>query len=824
MTRSSTEEVYAVRYSLSPLPPTLQFDLTGHRPSGKNLSARNYSISMGIQAATAAGSPASLAAGADGRIRKMSVFRPFDSTLASMLPSTEALKVYILDRLPKPLPKCFDHFTRTPESDLFLADCVMYIQLYLQHCFAVRAAESKVGIDELKRRFVAASAQPATSATANPTGSLTELAAACDDQLGSAASLSGSRGSAPISHEGLSIETLLSMRESARYRLCLDYCRIVQHHGASLNIAVERSFYDHFYALLGDYVKASVTPSEWAIASPHLCSIFQAPHLAAPQLSTLPSAPGTQTSADLGPSPGRRFGAPAPVALGKLGASGTTAASAAAADIALSGTLSPGPDSSMHGRRMSMVPPGGLSRGGGGGTLTFDALASGGGGGNGGGTMSRFANIVNQALIFNGPDGGSGSSGSGGSSASGGPSGGPAGSQPGSIGPGGGRKVGGGMVVGGPPGTSASASLTGAPTTTAGGGAATTAGAASSGQHPVMDLIARAQERRRQFPATARRLAEAAAAAEASKNGNTGSGGSAGSPRGSAAGRTGSISKSGSATRRGSAGTTSGAPSSRRASREFSLRSVIHARSPLVATLMPTAHDRTVRVIEEGSDIMAAAAMAAMGGGGAQRRVGALTAAMAAGTAASRPLRAVSSRRTTTSTTVTATTTTVSCPAPELGPTVFAPPTTAALRVRTNTMTTPSSSSLRSALRRGTTTTSSAGTTCATSTAATTTGASAAAEPSLPRAMSPESVAHDGDTGLSNSMSSSRSARTASLTTGAVRSGWGNSASAAAANTGAPSVSAACSAALQLAIGDDPAALSSLAAVSLGDFVEAIPI
>jgi hypothetical protein len=57
----------------------------------------------------------------------------------------------IFKHLPTPIPKVFDRFMNSTQCDRFLQSAVKYIKLFLKHQKARVAAESKVGIDQLRR-------------------------------------------------------------------------------------------------------------------------------------------------------------------------------------------------------------------------------------------------------------------------------------------------------------------------------------------------------------------------------------------------------------------------------------------------------------------------------------------------------------------------------------------------------------------------------------------------------------------------------------------------------------------------------------------------
>ncbi|KAI9173025.1 hypothetical protein H9P43_007156 [Blastocladiella emersonii ATCC 22665] len=239
--------------------------------------------------------------------------------------------------LPHPIPRCFELFFHSAECDEFLADGVRYIQLYMRHKHAQLAAESKVGIDQLKRLYMAQihaqSESTATTDDAKPAkhsgrasmagagatsptsaaddASSTQPSASCDTPAPPPAaasttvpatptspsqpapsSPSRSPTSAPTTSPAPdSLDSLRSQRDAAMHDLCLRYCRILRRYGASMNFAVERSFYECFYMMLGEYFRAHTTAAEWNAVSKHLEQIFQA-HLVAPSAVGVPGSAG----------------------------------------------------------------------------------------------------------------------------------------------------------------------------------------------------------------------------------------------------------------------------------------------------------------------------------------------------------------------------------------------------------------------------------------------------------------------------------------------------------------------------------------------------
>ncbi|KAJ1498624.1 hypothetical protein HMI54_012176, partial [Coelomomyces lativittatus] len=140
-------------------------------------------------------------------------FRRKGSTTATTLnPKLIRLKDEIYLQLPHPIPTCFKDFYNSRECDVFLQNGVSYIQLYLLQQKAKLSANSKAGIDQLKRSFLAQSSlrQPRESQDRVP---------------------------------DFMEELKMDQKEVFR-TFCLGYSQILQSFGGSMNFAVERSFYE----------------------------------------------------------------------------------------------------------------------------------------------------------------------------------------------------------------------------------------------------------------------------------------------------------------------------------------------------------------------------------------------------------------------------------------------------------------------------------------------------------------------------------------------------------------------------------------------------
>ncbi|KAJ3359207.1 hypothetical protein GGF32_009579, partial [Allomyces javanicus] len=423
-------------------------------------------------------------------------FRHKDSS-SSIASRTAALtlKDEIYKLLPHPVPRSFYKFYMSQECDLFLKHGVQYLDLYLRHKKAQLAAESKVGLDQLKRLYMA---QLASLPDTDPL-------APAPDPCDPAASLNDSaaiRGTTPTTIEtpttapadmdvhALALsqearESLKADRDAAMHKMCQGYARIVQRYGAAMNFAVERSFYECFYSMLGDHFRAHVPTPEWPAVRTHLESIFQA-HFPASRAPAPGSAPPNRARTSIS--------AAASAAAAALGPSPTTARSASRAAPSEERRASLATDALGHRvlRAHSTAATGGGAAAV---AMALDGL---------GASMAHLATAVATPTAA--------------------------------------------MTVGLPV---ASAVLTssGKPKVRA--------------QHEVMDVIERAVERKRvedgkQREREARRKLEAAHSARDT----------------------------------------------------FSLRSVIHARSPLLAQAMPTARDQTHRVLEQSKEIMQAATQA----------------------------------------------------------------------------------------------------------------------------------------------------------------------------------------------------------------------
>ncbi|ORZ32307.1 hypothetical protein BCR44DRAFT_1515520 [Catenaria anguillulae PL171] len=285
------------------------------------------------------------------------------------------------------------------------------------------------------------------------------------------------------------LESLLTQRDIAMHDLCLKYCRIIQRYGASLTIAVERSFYECFYNLLSEYFRAHTTAGEWAVVGPHLESIFQAPRIRKPTVAHV--------------LPDRRTGI----------SSGATMVGAAAGPVG--GLAGRGPGGSPGGigpsRRMSMAIDAQGNK-----LLGGKAGDDPGASGMGTATGPRLAGIVSQALISN-------------------------------------AAMAAAVVAAGAPSVNARKNMS----AIAALANSTNTGPTGSGQHEVMEVIARALERKKVEDAKQREREER---------------------------------------RKSEAKVT--------ARENFSLRSIIHARSPLVALIMPTARDQTAKVVQAGKQIL----------------------------------------------------------------------------------------------------------------------------------------------------------------------------------------------------------------------------
>ncbi|KNE71358.1 hypothetical protein AMAG_15591 [Allomyces macrogynus ATCC 38327] len=285
-------------------------------------------------------------------------------------------------------------------------------------------------------------------------------------------------------------ESLKADRDAAMHRMCQGYARIVQRYGAAMNFAVERSFYECFYSMLGEHFRAHVPTPEWPAVRTHLESIFQA-HFPASRAPVPGSAPPNRARTSVS--------AAASAAAAALGMSPTTAAARSASRAAPSEERRASLATDAMGHRVLRAHSTAATGGGAAAVaMALDGL---------GASMAHLA----AAVVV-----------------------------PSAMGVGVGVPVASTAVVG------------------AGGGKPKV-----RAQHEVMDVIERAIERKRiedgkQREREARRKLEAAHSARDT----------------------------------------------------FSLRSVIHARSPLLAQAMPTARDQTHRVLEQSKEIMQAATQA----------------------------------------------------------------------------------------------------------------------------------------------------------------------------------------------------------------------
>ncbi|KAJ3370150.1 hypothetical protein GGF31_004769 [Allomyces arbusculus] len=410
------------------------------------------------------------------------------------------LKDEIYKLLPHPVPRSFYKFYMSQECDLFLKHGVQYLDLYLRHKKAQLAAESKVGLDQLKRLYMAQLASlpetdpPAPTADAcDPTVSLNDSAAMRGTTPTTAESPT-TTAPAEMDVHALALsqearESLKADRDAAMHRMCQGYARIVQRYGAAMNFAVERSFYECFYSMLGEHFRAHVPTPEWPSVRTHLESIFQA-HFPASRAPAPGSAPPNRTRTSVS--------AAASAAAAALGTSPTAAAR-------LASRAAPGEE-----RRASLATDALGHR-----VLRAHSTAAMGGGAAAvamalDGLGASMAHLTSAAAV------------------------------PTVMGAGVGVPVASAAAVG-----------------TGGGKLKVRA------QHEVMDVIERAIERKRiedgkQREREARRKLEAAHSARDT----------------------------------------------------FSLRSVIHARSPLLAQAMPTARDQTHRVLEQSKVIMQATTQA----------------------------------------------------------------------------------------------------------------------------------------------------------------------------------------------------------------------
>ncbi|KAJ3346733.1 hypothetical protein GGF32_007326, partial [Allomyces javanicus] len=423
-------------------------------------------------------------------------FRHKDSS-SSIASRTAALtlKDEIYKLLPHPVPRSFYKFFMSQECDLFLKHGVQYLDLYLRHKKAQLAAESKVGLDQLKRLYMAQLASlPDTDAPApppdpcDPAASLNDSAAM--RSMTPTTTETPTTAPADMDVHALALsqearESLKADRDAAMHKMCQGYARIVQRYGAAMNFAVERSFYECFYSMLGDHFRAHVPTPEWPAVRTHLESIFQA-HFPASRAPAPGSAPPNRARTSVS--------AAASAAAAALGPSPTTARSASRAAPSEERRASLATDAQGHRvlRAHSTAATGGGAAAV---AMALDGL---------GASMAHLATAVATPTAA--------------------------------------------MTVGLPVASAVPAG-SGKPKVRA--------------QHEVMDVIERAVERKRvedgkQREREARRKLEAAHSARDT----------------------------------------------------FSLRSVIHARSPLLAQAMPTARDQTHRVLEQSKEIMQAATQA----------------------------------------------------------------------------------------------------------------------------------------------------------------------------------------------------------------------